>query len=352
MFFVAQPDPTIVKVQSSIFIDWGSPSGSITAGAGAPSGDLGATYYFNLLNFNLYEWNGASWDGPLEFVYSSVPPVVDWQGTPEADPDGNAQYWVQGDESFTITGGIWKRVSTEIHPVAGDVVSFDGVTGKWVAESGVARTFADNTFIGEQTTVSYGPDDIALTVRGVSGQTANLFVVESHDGTDRFVVNNDGYSTTNNIQSAGGMRVGTSGPYATGQRWVGIQDAASVPSSAVSGAVVYVEGGELKVRTSLANVGLTAKRVTTKTDNHTFEGADQGSVVVLSGSNNKTFTVPLNASVAFPIGTVIVLATSGTGHITVSGDAGVSVLGTTVMNTQGTVAQLVKIDTDTWVIHH
>jgi hypothetical protein len=352
MFFVAQPDPTIVKVQPSIFIDWGSPSGSITAGVGAPSGNLGVTYYFNLLNFNLYEWDGAAWTGPHEFVYSSVPPVVDWQGSPQADPDGNAQYWVQGDESFTITGGIWKRVSTEIHPAPGDVVSYDGVTGKWVAESGVARTFADNTFIGEQTTVSYGPDDIALTVRGVSGQTANLFVVESHDGTDRFVVNNDGYSTTNNIQAAGGFRVGNAGSYSTGQRWIGVQNAASAPSTSSNGAVVYVEGGELKVRTPLANVGLTSKRVSTKPTAHTLEGIDQGAVLVLDSTSNVDFTVPTEAAVPFPHGTVITLVTADTGHLTVVGDTGVTVLGTTVMNTVGTVAQLVKIDTDTWAIHH
>jgi len=94
------------------------------------------------------------------------------------------------------------------------------------------------------------------------------------------------------------------------------------------------------------------EKVADKTADYTFTRADAGNIVTLSGSNNRTFTVPTNANVPLPIGTRITVATVANGHILVAGDSGVTVTGTTTLNTAGQVATLIKIGADAWVVHH
>lgn len=119
-------NPDFVKVERFSYSTWGSASGSITSGSGAPSGDLGFTYYFNLLNFDMYVWDGSAWSGPTPFIFDA--------GTPNAGYTGPIDYWVQGDIStYTITGGIWGPKTVVNVPTHGDVIIFDGATDEWAA---------------------------------------------------------------------------------------------------------------------------------------------------------------------------------------------------------------------------
>lgn len=92
--------------------------------------------------------------------------------------------------------------------------------------------------------------------------------------------------------------------------------------------------------------------VETKTTDYTFTRADIGNIVVLNDTNNRTFTIPTNASVPLPIGARITVAAASTGHITIAGAVGVTLSGVTLINTQGEIADIIKIGTDTWVTHH
>jgi hypothetical protein len=85
---------------------------------------------------------------------------------------------------------------------------------------------------------------------------------------------------------------------------------------------------------------------------YTLALTDVAKVVSLSNAAGITLTVPTNASVAFPIGTQILLYQGGAGQVTIAGDSGVDV------RSQGAklkiagqygVAGLLKIDTDEWV---
>lgn len=91
--------------------------------------------------------------------------------------------------------------------------------------------------------------------------------------------------------------------------------------------------------------GLTYVLVLTDKDNTT--------VWMNNGSGN-TVTIPTNASVAFPIGTKILVVQEGAGQTTLSGDTGVTVNGTSggsvVINNQYQGAVMTKRATDTWVI--
>jgi hypothetical protein len=99
---------------------------------------------------------------------------------------------------------------------------------------------------------------------------------------------------------------------------------------------------------------ITLRAVTTTSD--TFVLADlRNKLVTYSNAGAIAVTIPLNSSVAFPIGTSINLAQTGAGQVTVSGASGVTVrsIGATATTpktrVQYSVMACVKIATDEWL---
>jgi hypothetical protein len=100
--------------------------------------------------------------------------------------------------------------------------------------------------------------------------------------------------------------------------------------------------------------GLPVLLVDTQTGTtYTLALADGGKLVTLSNASAVTLTVPTNASVAFPVGTSVLLAQLGAGQVTVAPAGGVTV------NSRGAAlkiagqygaATLVKTATDTWFL--
>lgn len=87
---------------------------------------------------------------------------------------------------------------------------------------------------------------------------------------------------------------------------------------------------------------------------YTLVLADAGKFIDLTDATDVTLTVPLNASVAFPLGTSIIIRQGGAGPVLVVGDSGVTIetegdRDTTVG--QYAVATLTKIGTDTWSLY-
>jgi hypothetical protein len=79
--------------------------------------------------------------------------------------------------------------------------------------------------------------------------------------------------------------------------------------------------------------------------------ADAGKLIETSSSSLTTFTIPLNSSVAYPIGTQIQFLQTGTGQITFTG-AGVTLNGSPGIRTRGqwSSATLIKRLENTWVV--
>lgn len=84
---------------------------------------------------------------------------------------------------------------------------------------------------------------------------------------------------------------------------------------------------------------------------YTLVLGDTGKIVSLSNASANALTVPTNATVAFAVGTTILLRQAGTGQTSVAGSGGVTV------NSRGAAlklagqyayATLVKVATDTW----
>lgn len=99
---------------------------------------------------------------------------------------------------------------------------------------------------------------------------------------------------------------------------------------------------------ALAMIALNAQTGTT----YTFVLTDDGKLVTCDNASAITVTVPLNASVAFGIGTQINIMQLGAGQVTISPTSGVTIRSSgSKLKTYGqyAVATLVKIATDTWV---
>lgn len=86
---------------------------------------------------------------------------------------------------------------------------------------------------------------------------------------------------------------------------------------------------------------------------YTLALTDAGDVVTLTNGSAITLTVPLNSSVAFPIGTQVTLAQMGAGQVTVAGAVGVTVYSADSflkLRTQYSSGTLIKTATNTWLL--
>lgn len=85
---------------------------------------------------------------------------------------------------------------------------------------------------------------------------------------------------------------------------------------------------------------------------YTLVLTDVAKLVKLTNAASITLTIPANASVAFPIGTQILLYQGGAGQVTISPDGGVTLRSYDnkyKINGQYGVAGILKLATDEWV---
>lgn len=85
---------------------------------------------------------------------------------------------------------------------------------------------------------------------------------------------------------------------------------------------------------------------------YTLALTDDGKVVEMNNASANTLTVPLNSSVAFPVGTQILVVQVGAGQTTLAPDTGVTINskdGNLKLSAQWSAATLIKRATDAWV---
>jgi hypothetical protein len=87
--------------------------------------------------------------------------------------------------------------------------------------------------------------------------------------------------------------------------------------------------------------------------NTTLSLVDANSIIEANNASSMSITVPANASVAFPIGTNIVVYQKGAGQVTINGATGVTILTNSSKvktSAQNAVAALFKVAVDTWLL--
>ena len=90
---------------------------------------------------------------------------------------------------------------------------------------------------------------------------------------------------------------------------------------------------------------------------YTFVLTDnRNKLITASNASAQTYTIPTNASVAFPIGSTINVIAIGAGQVTIQGNGGVTVASTGATATapklrvQYSAATLIKVGTDSWYV--
>ena len=239
-------------------------------------------------------------------------------------------------------GTDWVRLDQE-----GAVSSVFTRTGDVVAQSGDYNT----TQVTEWTNLYYTEARV----------NANANVV-----TNTAKVSADGSVTTHNdVTSAGSGQIITSTERSNIAWSVTVH---SDVSNAGSGQIITAAE-----RTNLGNAALvntantfTAAQTFTTTRNsagletnvqagtaYTLVLSDAWKTILSTSGSAVTITVPTNASVAFPIGTVIIVIQTGAGQVTFAWDSGVTVVwagGNTSLSAQLTGAFLQKTSTNAWII--
>ena len=111
-----------------------------------------------------------------------------------------------------------------------------------------------------------------------------------------------------------------------------------------------VTGGASVTSTELSAAKYMLNTTQTDTD-YTVSIGDARTTVKMNSASPHDFTIPLNATVAFPVGTQIIVEQAGTGAVTIVPTGGVTLQGGPLTLTdQYATAVLIKQATDTWLV--
>jgi hypothetical protein len=113
---------------------------------------------------------------------------------------------------------------------------------------------------------------------------------------------------------------------------------------------------QIDTKASTSSVSAKTDKILTRTTqtgtSYTLVLGDADTMVTLTNAGAITLTVPLNSSVAYPVGTQIHLLQGGAGQVTVAGASGVTVVSTPglKLRAQWSSATCIKLTSDSWVL--
>ena len=246
---------------------------------------------------------------------------------------------------------------------------------------GVATaTSVNGTTIPTSKTLVVTTDKLSTLAATTSAELAGVISDETGSGSLVFATSPTlvtpvlGTPTSVTLTNATGLPVSgitASTSTALGVGSVELGHATDTTIARVSAGVVSIEG--VNVVTTSSTDTLTNKTLTSPTINdpklnltlnaqtgttYTFVLADNGKLVTASNASAQTYSIPTNASVAFPVGTQINLIQIGAGQVTVSATTPGT---TTVLSNAATAAgpkcrnqyaalTAIKVSTDTWYV--
>lgn len=138
------------------------------------------------------------------------------------------------------------------------------------------------------------------------------------------------------------------GAASDGQLPIGSTGADPVLATITAGTGVSVTNGAGTI--TLASTSTT---INDQTDSYTLVLGDAGKFIRMSKGSANNLTIPLNATVAFATGTIILVEQVGTGQTSILATGGVIINSTgALLNLYGqfSVVCLIKVATDTWTL--
>jgi hypothetical protein len=142
----------------------------------------------------------------------------------------------------------------------------------------------------------------------------------------------------------------------TGQLWIDSDDSVTyVYTGSAWLALSNPDTVTLNATQTLTNKTLVDAKTQASTNaqsaSYTLVLSDRDKIVEISNASANTLTIPLNSSVAYPIGSQIQVIQTGAGQTTLTPTGGVTLNGTPglKLRTQWSAATLIKRGTDTWI---
>jgi hypothetical protein len=235
----------------------------------------------------------------------------------------------------TGTGSLVFATSpTLVTPILGvaTATSINGAT--------ISTTTGTITLANGSTLATSGANSITLTSTGATNVTLpTTGTVATLAGAEAFT--NKTFTSSTNV--LGGVTM-TLGSDANGDMYFRQGGVLTRIALGAAGSFLKSAGG---IPTSAAPYSVSSQSV-----DYTLVLADASSVLYLTGSTAKSFTIPPNSSVAFAVGTVITFYQDGTGALTLVAGSGVTIRSEygLILNTQYSVATITKIASDTWIL--
>lgn len=240
-----------------------------------------------------------------------------------------------------------------------EVVGFNGATGTGsvvLATSptlvtpalGVATaTSINGTTIPTSKTLVVTTDTLAVHAATTSAQLAGVISDETGSGALVFATSPTLVTPALGTPASGVLTNATGLPVSTGISGLatGVAAFLATPTSANWATVITDEIGT-------GNVQLSDLATNAQTVSYTLVLADKGKLVEISNASANNLTVPLNSSVAYPVGAQITILQTGAGQTTVVATSGVTINATPglKLRAQWSSATLIKRATDTWVL--
>jgi len=185
----------------------------------------------------------------------------------------------------------------------------------------------------------------AVTARFEGDTDANLLYINGPQDE----VNIGMTSNQNGKLNVGGIIQSGVSATTTGGLWIGTSGGAGF-----SKIVATANGSDTTLTLPAVTDTVAVKHIelNTQTDSYTLVLADDGKLIIMNKGTANNLTIPLNASVAFPVGTQIVVQQLGAGQTTIVATGGVTTQAQPGLkiSAQYGVATLIKVATDTWVV--
>lgn len=243
-----------------------------------------------------------------------------------------------------------------------------GLTGSPAANS-VEQYFIDINDRADTIDTQIGYDGVSPTPNSVHSRLSSLETTVgtslAADYVKAIPSSNDTAATRNLIQPATSGVIplsiqGVVGQTADLQQWrtsagvvakVNNQGAVFSYDGTSMAQVVTLSGTQTLTNKTLSNP-ISTIGTNVRTGSYTLVLSDQSKLIEYNSGAKGTITVPTNASVAFPIGTYIVILQTNSGQVEVVGASGVTVNSTpgNTTRTDWSMATLIKRGTDSWVL--